>query len=80
MTSRCTVHRSNLRGMNTFRRGNSTFYRIVSCLPSEKRSTLEGKNLLKGGGGGGGGANSFLLEQTPFLKGFGVQEHNQKIN
>ena len=43
------------------------------CLPSEKGSTLTGKNLLPMG------ANSFLLEWTPFQKGFGVQESKPKV-
>ena len=36
-------------------------------LPSEKEYTLNGKNLPPLG------ANSFLLEYSPFLKGFDVQ-------
>ena len=42
-------------------------------LPSEKVSTLKGKNLLPLG------ANSFLLEKTPFHKGLGVQESKKEI-
>ena len=41
-------------------------------LPFEKVSTLKGKNLLPTG------ANSFLLELTPFQKGFAVQESKQE--
>ena len=39
----------------------------VGQTPSEKGSTLTGKNLLPRGGGGG--ANSFCIEKTPFQKG-----------
>ena len=42
-------------------------------LPSEKGSTLKGKNLLPLG------ANSFLLEQTPFQKGYGKQESKLEV-
>ena len=38
---------------------------IRFCFPSEKGSTLKGKNLLPLG------ANSFLLELNPFQKGLG---------
>ena len=43
------------------------------CAPSEKRSTLKGKNLLPRG------ANSFLLGYAPFQKGVGVPERKQEI-
>ena len=42
------------------------------CLPSEKGSTLKGKNLLHQG------ANSFLLELNPFQKG-GMLESNHEV-
>ena len=42
------------------------------CFPSEKWSTLKGKNLLLLG------PNSFLLEKTPFQKGIDVQKANRK--
>ena len=38
------------------------------CFPSEKGSTLKGKNLLPFG------ANSFCLELAPFQKGMCVQK------
>ena len=43
------------------------------CLLLKKGSTLKGKNLLPLG------ANSFLLEKTPFQKGPGLQESEQKV-
>ena len=42
-------------------------------LPTDKRSTLKGKNLLPLG------ANSFLLEWTLFQKGLGEQECKQEV-
>ena len=54
--------------MDSFKGDNSI--KIV-LLPSIKGSTLKGKNLLPRG------ANSFLLEETPFQKGLGVQESKQ---
>ena len=39
----------------------------------EKGSTLKGKNFLPMG------ANSFLLEQIPFQKGFSSQERKQEV-
>ena len=45
------------------------------CLPSEKSSSLKGKNLLPLGGG----ANSFLLEKRSFQMGFGMQESEQQV-
>ena len=41
--------------------------------PSEKESTLKGKNLLPMG------ANSFLLEWTHFQMGLGVLESKQEV-
>ena len=42
-------------------------------LPSEKGSTLKGKNFLPWG------ANSFLLEQTPSEEGLPLQESKQDL-
>ena len=43
------------------------------CFPSEKESTLKGKNLLPLG------ANSFLLELTHFQKELGIQYKQTEI-
>ena len=59
----------SLRGMDTLS-GVATLSKLF-CLPSEKGSTLKGKNLLPLG------ANSFLLEYTPFQKGLSVQVSKQ---
>ena len=55
-----------LRGVNTLS-GEATQSNCF-CLPSEKGSALNGKNLLPMG------ANSFPLEQIPFQKGPSIQE------
>ena len=56
----------------TFRVSNSKFKNSkLFLLPSEKRYTLKGKNLLPLG------ANSFLSEQTPFQKVTDMQETNR---
>ena len=54
----------------TLMKGNSV---NSFCFPSEKRSTLKGRNLLPLG------ANFFLLEKTPFQKGIGVLESKQEV-
>ena len=53
-------------GLADFQPLSNLFY-----FPSEKGSSLKGKNLLPLG------ANSFLLEQIPFEK--GVQERKQEV-
>ena len=57
---------TDLRGINTLSR---EIIVKISLLPSEKRSTLKGKNLF----------SYFLLELTPFQNGIGVQESAQKV-
>ena len=42
------------------------------CLPLEKESSLQGKNLLPLG------ANSYLVETTPFKIEIGMLERNRK--
>ena len=59
------------RGMDTLS-GEVTLSKVF-CLPSEKGSTLKGKNLLPVG------ANSFLLELIPFQKGFNLLEHKEEV-
>ena len=54
----------------TFRDGNSV--KILSPV-SEKGSALKGKNLLPLG------ANSFLLDETLFQKGLGMQESKKEV-
>ena len=43
------------------------------CLPSEKGFSLKGNNLLPLG------ANYFLLEETPYQRGFGHRESKQDV-
>ena len=58
-----------LMGINTLLRE----VKICFCLPSEKESSLKGKNLLPLG------ANSFLLQLTTFQKGPCAQESKQEV-
>ena len=56
----------------TLRGGEATLSKRIG-LPSVKGPTLKGKNLLPSG------AKAFLLEQTSFQKGLGVQESKKGV-
>ena len=59
-------------------KGNGYIFRVgnsgrIGRSPSEKGSIIKRKSLLPWG------ANYFSLQQTPFLKGLGVQESEQEV-
>ena len=58
--------------MDTHSGGGNSISLFCFFIPSEKGSTLKGKNLLPLG------ANSFLLGQTPFQKSPGVKESKEE--
>ena len=63
----------DLRGIDTLS-GETALTKCFFYLPSEMGSTLKGKNLLPLG------ANSFLVEESPFQKGFVVQTNKQEVS